>query len=133
MSKEIKFNDFFKKLYYNPSFGYKSASSLYKIAKEQEPKITLKIVKEFLNKQSTEQINKEVKEESQKTEIPIVGAIGHFQVDITDYPKYYKANNGYRYILNCIEINTKKAYSVPLKTKTKHSVLEAFQKIVKQP
>lgn len=46
--------------------------------------------------------------------------------------KYYKSNNGHRYILNCIEINTKKAYSVPLKTKTKHSVLEAFQKIVKQ-
>lgn len=129
---EDNFENVLQKLYYDPSSGYQSYTKLYKKAKEIKPKITQKIVKEFIKQQSTEQINKEVKEEKPNIIPPIVGPVGHYQVDITDYPKYYKQNNGYRYILNSIEINTKKAYSVPLKTKTKSAVLDGLQQIVKQ-
>ena len=48
MSTEIKFDEFLQKLYYNPSSGYKSANSLYKIAQEKEPKITLELLKNLL-------------------------------------------------------------------------------------
>lgn len=131
MSTEKNFENILQKLYYDPSSGYKSANTLYKNAKEQEPKITLKIVKEFVKKQATEQINKEVnKQNISKKNIPILGPVGHYQCDITDYPKYYKQNDGHRYILTFIEINSKKAHAIPLKNKTKLSVLNALKTII---
>ena len=128
---ETNFEEILKKLYYDTKTGYQSYNKLYKKLKEVEPKITLKIVKEFIKKQATEQINKEVKDEDVKSP-PITGSVGHYQVDITDYPKYYKQNSGNRYILTCIEINTKKAYAIPLKNKTKNSVLDGVKNIVIQ-
>jgi alpha-amylase/alpha-mannosidase (GH57 family) len=53
-------------LYYDPETGYSSADKLYRKAKQQDPKITMKIVKEFINTQSTAQITKQVKIKIQK-------------------------------------------------------------------
>lgn len=58
-----------------------------------------------LQRQSNERINKESK--GNKKYIPIVGPVVHYRIDVTEHPKDYKSNYGYRYILNFIKINPK--------------------------
>jgi len=129
---EKNFDEILKKVYYDASKGFSSVQKIYKRVKEIDPSITIKIVKDFVQRQDTAQINKEVKKKKTKTFQHITGGIGHFQTDITDYPKYYKQNNGNRYILCMIEINSRKAYAVPLKTKTKSSVVEGIKSMIEK-
>ncbi len=49
------------KLFYDPATGFQSQDKLYRKAKAIDPKITHKIVKDFLGKQESAQINYEAK------------------------------------------------------------------------
>jgi transposase InsO family protein len=40
-----------------------------------------------------------------------------------------KENNGYKYLLNVIDIFSKYAFSVPLKSKHSEAIIEAFDKL----
>ena len=51
-----------------------------------------------------------------------------YQVDLADLSQLSAYNDGYRYLLNCIDVFTKRAWSVPLKTKTGREVSDAFER-----
>ena len=50
--------------------------------------------------------------------------------DLVEMQAFAAANNGYRYMLNVIDVLSKYAWSVPLKDKTALSTLNAFKEIV---
>lgn len=51
-----------------------------------------------------------------------------YQIDLADMSQLSTYNDGYRYLLNCIDVFTKRAWSVPLKSKTGREVSEAFER-----
>jgi len=53
-----------------------------------------------------------------------------FQIDLTDLSNISSYNDGYRYLLTCVDVFTKRAWAVPVKTKTGHEVTRAFEKIL---
>jgi len=53
-----------------------------------------------------------------------------YQIDLADLSNLSTYNDGYRYLLNCIDVFTKRAWSVPLKTKTGREVSNAFESIL---
>jgi len=53
-----------------------------------------------------------------------------FQIDLADTSNLSAYNDGYRYLLNCIDVFTKRAWSVPLKTETGCEVSDAFERHV---
>jgi len=55
-----------------------------------------------------------------------------FQIDLADVSNLSPHNDGYRYLLNCIDVYTKRAWSIPLKTKTGREVSNAFERILSQ-
>jgi len=55
-----------------------------------------------------------------------------YQIDLADLSNLSTYNDGYRYLLNCIDVFTKRAWSVPLKTKTGREVTSAFERIVNE-
>ena len=55
-----------------------------------------------------------------------------WQLDIFYLIKYHKQNHGYKYILACIDIFTRKAYAIPLKLKDDENVSEGIKKVIKQ-
>ena len=60
----------------------------------------------------------------------IVGGIDHqWQADLIDLQKLKKDNNGYVFLLTCIDVLSKYAWVVPLKDKTGASLVSAFQGI----
>ena len=54
-----------------------------------------------------------------------------WQLDIFYLIKYHKQNHGYKYILACIDIFTRKAYAIPLKLKDDQNVSEGIKEITK--
>jgi len=55
-----------------------------------------------------------------------------FQIDLADVSNLSPHHDGYRYLLNCIDVFTKRAWSIPLRTKTGREVSNAFERILSE-
>ncbi|XP_035225456.1 uncharacterized protein LOC118197988 [Stegodyphus dumicola] len=55
-----------------------------------------------------------------------------WQADLVDVSHLRDHNDGYRYILTCIDILSKYAWAIPLKQKRGEDIVKAFQKIMSQ-
>jgi len=52
-----------------------------------------------------------------------------WSADLMDKSYLSKQNNGYKYLLNVIDLFSKYVYSIPLKSKSQHEVASAFAKL----
>jgi hypothetical protein len=77
-----------KELYYDAESGFTSADKFYKRAREEDIPVTLKQVKEFLAKQETAQLNKQVKKPDNYRQILAEGPGSNYQLDIIVYDRY---------------------------------------------
>ena len=118
------------KIYYKDlTFG--GVQSLYKKAKEAHPKITIKIVKEWLDKQQTAQLNN--KPIIKKDFKPIYSEQPYsFQIDLTFFPRYKKQNNGYYVMFTAININTRFGYAYYAKDKEADTIIEFIKDLEKK-
>ena len=130
MVQSSEFDSMLEKLYYDATTGLISASKLYKKAKTMEPKITLKLVKEFVRKQKLSQVFTPFTH--QKAKFQITGVVGHYQSDLTFYEQYKRQNSNYSIILTLIEVNSKRAYATALKDKNSTSMKDGLEKLIKQ-
>lgn len=55
-----------------------------------------------------------------------------WQIDLAEMQQYSVENDGYRYILVCINCYSKYVYTVPIKNKTGMEVMNAMEKIIKK-
>jgi len=53
-----------------------------------------------------------------------------FQIDLVDLGNISSHNDGYRYLLTCLDVFSKRAWAVTTKTKTGREVSQAFEKIL---
>jgi len=53
-----------------------------------------------------------------------------FQIDLVDLGNISSHNDGYRYLLTCLDVFSKRAWAVATKTKTGREVSQAFEKIL---
>ena len=100
------------------SNNFPALERLYKLVKEAHPEISKQYVKRFLDAQQETQLLK------RRVRIPNSGYITaaypfqKLNIDIFDYSKFLENNNGYRYILACVDVFSRKAYCEPLHTKS---------------
>jgi len=55
-----------------------------------------------------------------------------YQIDLVDVSSLSPFNDGMRYLLSCIDVFSKRAWAVPLRTKSGREVTESFEKIVSE-
>ena len=60
----------------------------------------------------------------------VPGKDAQFQADLVDVRNLSRFNKGYKYLLTCIDIFSKHAWVVPLKTKRGQELVKAFQTIL---
>ena len=90
----------------------------------------MKEIKENLSKNKEVQIFFETKKSKKKYGHIIANQPNErWQIDIYYLMKYYKKNHGYKYILACIDIFTRKLYCVPMKTKEITEVYKSIKSI----
>ena len=122
-----------QKIYADPKIGLMGIRGLYEKANELRAKndkpITLKQVKEFLASNASHQVNKPIRKSKTQRQILARAPGAIFQMDLTDMSVYARSNYNVKYLLTCIDIDSRYAWVMPLKNKTAEAVLEKFQQI----
>src|SRR5690348_14803397 len=127
-----KLNEIIRREFYDPQNGLISARNLYKKLKPDNPKLTLKLITEFIKNQATHQIHTAKKISLNEYHQIKAPTLGEFQLDILDLSNYARHNNGFRYILVVVDIYSRYSFVHSLKTKAGSVVLEAMKSIEKE-
>ena len=111
---------------------YPNLDNLYKALKQGGESITKKVVKDFLDRQEEQQLTKEMN--TRKKDMGHMVATMENQIwllDIYILQKYVKMNRGYNDVLACMDVFTRKAYCIAMKSKNMDDVYDAFKSIIK--
>lgn len=87
--------------------------------------------KQFLKTMSDE-LHKPAKKKFPRRKVYVDKAYSIFSIDLADLSAYSTENDGYKYILTCIDIFSRKTWGVPIKNKDAPTILAAFKKILKE-
>ncbi|GMF28185.1 unnamed protein product [Phytophthora fragariaefolia] len=115
-------SELLSKLYYDPKTGFIDTQALYQKAKELDPKITLKIVKDWYSSQADIQRFQEQKKRFDGFKIASHNP-NSWQMNLAFWEK--------RPILTAISINSRLGYAKPLLNKTAPTVLAALNAFVR--
>ena len=122
-------NEKLNEIYNDPNLGLGlGIVSFYNIVKNKYIGIIRDDVEKFLKNQTVYQITKEPRKGINK---PIITTYPNerWAIDLVDMKIYEKQNNGYKYILTCIDYFTKYVWTEPLKDTQSLSVKNAMIKI----
>jgi hypothetical protein len=114
-------------LYYK-QHNYDGANQLYSKAKAIHPKITLRFVQEWLQKQSANQLF--YKKVGKREFLPIYSETPFaFQIDLTFFPRYMNQNDGNTVLFTAINVNTRYVYAYFSKSKHMSIILKMLEKL----
>ncbi len=113
----------------NPSTGLRSAYSLYKNLKPAHPSLTLAKVRNWLANQEIYQTMKP-RSNTYQSFIPHQ-PLEQFQIDLIYMPASWH-NKGYKYILSCVDVFSKKGAMIPLKDRDASTSAAAMRRVIEQ-
>lgn len=100
------------------------------VKKEGKFKVSRAKIKEWLMSQDTYTLHKPVHRNFKRNRVMVGGIDQQWQMDLADMQSMQKLNDGYRYLLVCVDVFSKYAWVIPLKNKTGLSLVEAFKVIL---
>ena len=119
--------DSLKDIYYDPalpgSFG--GVGALSKASDRKD-------VKDWLVSQETYTLHKPVRRKFKRRKTICVGVDHLWQVDLADLISLTAYNDGYKFLLTCIDCFSRFAWAVPLKNKRGVTVTEAFASLISE-
>lgn len=127
MDKEI--NTYLETLYYDIGHesGLGSLEKLYQWVKDEGVyKLSRTRIKQFLQTQDTYTLHKPIRRRFPRNRVLAISIDEIWQIDLCDVQSLARYNNGYKYILTCIDVFSKFAWARPLKNKKGETILEAF-------
>jgi hypothetical protein len=116
---------------YYKKYNFPAASTFLKQLKNEDIKVTKQQVDDFI-KSRTEQQQTTIKAVKKRDLGRIVAyyPLSLIQMDIFDLAKYYRDNQGYKYILCIIDVYSRKVWCYKMKNKDNANVFESFQKFM---
>ena len=118
-------------LYLDPSqpASFGGLDAVYRAVKEKaKSKISRKQVQDWLSQQDVYTLHKPARRHYKRSRVIVSGIDAQFQADPVDVQNLSRYNKGYKYLLTCIDIFSKNAWVVPLKTKQGQELVKAFRK-----
>jgi transposase InsO family protein len=109
--------------------AYAGVDRVHKEIKKTFPTTTIDEVREFLQGQSTYTLYRPNIKRFQRLKTVPSGLNTDWQADLAMFDTLYKNNDGYKYLLVCIDVLSRKIYGAPVKSKSPHHVKEGFKKI----
>eukprot|EP01052_Picozoa_sp_SAG31_P043951 SAG31_NODE_7494_length_1674_cov_1.495873_2_plen_423_part_01 len=117
------------KVYYDKNMSTNSIRKLYDAAKSKGISVTLEQVKAFIEDQDAYQTNKQVKRPKFFNSIIAPRPGSNLQIDLMELKTRYKMNKT-PYLLNVVDIHSRRAWSVPLANKESETVTKAMSGII---
>ena len=112
MSKDEK-DSVIRQVYYDADAGFGSIAETFKDANKVLNSITYNDVKDFLERQKSRQTKPYRGFNSYVAHEPLQ----EIQIDIADFTRSVKENEGYRYCFVAVDVFTKFCHAVPIKDK----------------
>lgn len=113
---------------------YASLNELYKYCQNQndikKENVTRKKIKTFLQAQDVHTLHHRHTNNFKRNHYMIFQIDQNWQLDLIDFRSLSKQNEGYNWILICIDVFSKFLWAVPLKKKTGFEVTKAMNKIL---
>ena len=120
-----------REIYYNPETGFHGAEALYQAAKSQGMTVSRREVRDWLTSQLTYTLHKPRSRGSRRRATYVTKIDEQWQADLVEMQQFAKENGGVRYLLTVIDVLSKYAWAVPIKSKTGDDVLTAFKSILR--
>lgn len=112
--------------------GLSSVSKLHAAASLKLPGLTREQVDEWLRGETVHTLHRQARRNFPRNPV-VAHCIGEWcQSDLVDMQAYSKTNKGYKYILTFIDVFSKRATAVPVKSKSMHQVAAALERILAQ-
>ena len=127
MSADSEKDKIIRSVYYDSENGFGSINDTYQQAKKILNSITYKDVKEFLERQKSRQFKAYRGFNSYIADAPLE----ELQLDLADFTEASAVNDGFRFCMVAIDIFTKVATAIPIKTKQKHDCADALKIVLK--
>ena len=102
-------------LYYNPKTGFMSA---YKLYLKLNKRVPLKKIQDFLQKQQVHQLYQKPRSKPLFKSINVYSVNDQWQIDLIDFSKYSRWNSGFKYLFCGVDVFSRKAFVVAMKSKT---------------
>ena len=120
------------KLYTDPAFpgSYSGATSFIKSLKENFKNVSNKKTKKWLLEKETYTLHKPKRKNFSRNKVIVSGIDDTWQADLVDVSSLSDQNDGYKFILTCIDVFSKYAWAIPLKNKKGLTICEAFNQIL---
>ena len=121
------------KLYYDTksNVSYSSIDRLFQAARKLVPGLTLRNVKDWLKTQHTYTLHKPFKRKYARSKYFVTDTDKLWQIDLADMTMISDVNDGYSYILTCVDVFSKYAWVEPVIRKTGNDVTIAFKNILR--
>ncbi len=120
-----------KSIYYDVSNAnaFSGKRNVYKAAKKLYPKLTLRDVSNWFEKQLTYTLHKPVRYNFQRNKTIVLSIDDQFQADLCDMTSLAKDNDNHKFLLTCIDCFSKYAWVEPLHRKSSDNIVRAFERI----
>ena len=124
-------NDILKDIYYdvNSPHFLSGIHKLYRAAKAKDKTVTLRKVKDFLAGENTYTLHRQYRKPKTYRKTLAYSINELHQADLIDISSLSKTNRNYKFLLVVIDVFSRKAYVVPIKTKSGTDVRSALQQI----
>ena len=121
-------------IYYNVNNPacYAGIQAVHREAKKRNPAIRLSDVRNYLHSQHTYTVHKPVRWHFKRNRIKAIGVDTNWQSDLCDMQRLAKFNDGYKYLLVCIDVFSRFAWVEPIKNKQAATVAKAFVRVLKR-
>ena len=127
-----QFDEALKAIYYDPvssgSFG--GLGRLMQEAKRQGLNVTRPTIERFLTDQQAYSLHKPVRRTFKRNRTFVSGIDKQWQADLADMQSIASTNDGYRYLLTCIDVFSKYAWVIPVKSKDAKAMGVAIQQLL---
>ena len=124
---------FLEKIYYSLSSpaSYAGINRVYEEARRKYPKIKLKDVYDFMHKQRVYTMHRPIRKKFPRLANRPSGLHTDWQADLAIFDQLTEHNDGYKYLLVCIDVLSRKIFAVPAKSKRSEDMIDAFENIFK--
>jgi transposase InsO family protein len=109
--------------------AYAGINSVYNEAKKHIQNISRDQVEEFLQSQSAYTLYKPGRKKFKRLRTVPSGLNTDWQADLAILDTLHKNNDGYKYLLVCIDVLSRKIYATGVKSKSPRHMVEGFDKI----
>jgi hypothetical protein len=110
--------------------NYPRLEVLVKLVKKVNDNITRSQVADFLKEDTTTQVTKEQKAKHTEGHLVSYSPNDWWQFDTFELGRYEKKNDGFKYLLACVDVFTRKAYVEAMKGKDSEDCREALKAIL---